>query len=187
MHSWLQTNIQSLMRIDTAPLAIKLWRGLRMTMMTLMEKQAQINTIWMNRECTHPIHRWAWLALFCAPLYGSLFLLRPCQTHLINEAVPLGFPAPYHFTDGLGLLRELMGVHLLCLQHSSVHFFPLHLLFPPTERRLPGNHLINETAQPPVVRAERVSLVVQHLWSCGGERGALWKCLLFTQAKHLNA
>ena len=147
MHSWLQTNIQSLTRIDTASLAIKFWRGLKMTVMNLMEKQAQINTIWMNRECSHPINRWAWLVLVsAAPLWYCVTAQTVSDIQLGNEAATPGLQAPYHFTDGLGLLRKLMGVHLFCLQHSSVHFFPLHLLFPSTKWWLPSNHFINETA-----------------------------------------
>lgn len=103
---------------------------------------------------------------------------------LANAAATLGLQAPYHFTDGLGLLRKLMGVHLLCLQHSSVHFFPLHLLFPSAKWWLPSNHFINETAQPPVVRAECISLVVQHFWSCGGERCILWQCLMLAEREN---
>lgn len=49
-----------------------------MTVMNLMEKKFQINTIWMNKKCSHPINRWAWLLLASA---GSL------QYHISSETM----------------------------------------------------------------------------------------------------
>lgn len=44
-----------------------------------------------------------------------------------------GSPAAHHFADGLGLLGELVGVHLLGLQDPAVHLLPLHLLLAASE------------------------------------------------------
>lgn len=74
-------------------------------------------------------------------------------------------PAAHHFADGLGLLGELVGVHLLRLQNPAVHLLPLHLLLAASERRLALDHLIEEAAQSPVVGAQAVPLVVQDFGS----------------------
>ena len=76
----------------------------------------------------------------------------------------------HHFADGLGLLGELVRVHLLCLQHPAVHLLPLHLLLAAAEGRLALDHLVDEAAQTPVVGAQAIPLVVQDLWSWGQSR-----------------
>lgn len=60
-------------------------------------------------------------------------------------------------------LRVLLG-HLL---HQPLHLFPLDLLLPLLEGRLARNHLVQQAAQRPPVRAERVPLVLHHLGGCG--------------------
>lgn len=71
----------------------------------------------------------------------------------------------HHFAEGLGVLWELAGVFLLHLFHQSLHFLPLDLLPPLLEGRLALNHLVQQAAKRPPVRAESVALVFHHLRS----------------------
>lgn len=90
----------------------------------------------------------------------------------VGEGERTAGPGAHHLADGLGLLGELGGVHLLRLQDPAVHLLPLHLLLAAPERRLALDHLIDEAAQAPVVGAQAVPLVVQDLgsWRGGSEQ-----------------
>lgn len=83
---------------------------------------------------------------------------------------PLAGASTHHFTEGLGVLGELAGIFLLHLPHQPLHFLPLDLLLPLLERRLALDHLVQQAAQRPPVRAEGVPLVFHHLWSWRGAR-----------------
>lgn len=82
----------------------------------------------------------------------------------------LGRTSTHHFTEGLGVLRELAGIFLLHVLHQPLHFLPLDLLLPLLERRLTLDHLVQQAAQRPPVGAEGVPLVFHHLWSWRGAR-----------------
>lgn len=79
-------------------------------------------------------------------------------------------PSPPSFcshlsTDVLRFLRELIGVLLLVLTHSSVHLLPFDTLLALAEGRLALDHLKDQAAQSPPVWAEGVALILDHLWS----------------------
>lgn len=87
----------------------------------------------------------------------------------------------HHFTDGLGVRGELVGVFLRHLPDQPLHFLPLDLLLPLLERRLTLDHLVQQAAQRPPVGAEGVALIGHHLRSFGaGCGGAEWKVKLET-------
>lgn len=65
----------------------------------------------------------------------------------------------------------MLRIFLRHLLHQPLHFLTFDLLLPLLERRLPCDHLVQEAAQCPPVRAERVPLILYHLWSWAGDTG----------------
>lgn len=72
----------------------------------------------------------------------------------------------HRLTDTGAVVRELGGVDLLVFLDSPVHLLSLHLLLACAEWRLALDHLVDDAAQAPPVRAERVPLVFHHFRGC---------------------